>query len=322
MKKLLTILAVLCLVFSLAGCSNNGGEQGNDGGGDQPAEEKAKIGVVVPDLNNAFCTAMDAGVTRAATEKGYEVFEYVTQMNPENDVASVELLASNNVKAYYGLHMVTESVGELLKNTYPEIGCFSQVQFDGAAAVLNDDFAIVGDQFIESLDAFLKENNIETAEICGIWIGNCQIEGTSENAQQKAVLAKVEEYCKANPGISYVQSEYPSDSEAVANTVETLMLAHPDAKIFFCHNNDYAISAANVISAATADTSEYFIFSSEGDDESLRQITDPANPYRAASVADTEETGYLIGLQCVNWIENDKMETISPARKLVDWRNS
>ena len=73
MKKLLTILAVLCLVFSLAACSNGGGESENNGGGNDTQEEKPKIGVVVPDLNNAFCTAMDAGVTRAAKEKGYEV---------------------------------------------------------------------------------------------------------------------------------------------------------------------------------------------------------------------------------------------------------
>ena len=125
MKK--TIIAILivisCLLFAVAGCG----------------EEKAKIGVVVPDLNNAFCTAMDAGVTRAAQENGYEVFEFVTQMNPENDIASVEQLANNNVKAYYGLHMVTESVGDLLKNTYTDIGCFSQVKFDGAIQVLDDE---------------------------------------------------------------------------------------------------------------------------------------------------------------------------------------
>ena len=312
MKKLLTILSVLLLVLCMSACSGNG-----EGG---ETEEKAKIGVVVPALNNAYCTAMDEGVKRAAAEHGYEVFEYVTQMNPENDIASVEQIANNGVKAYYGLHMVVDSVGDLLKNTYPEIGCFSQVNFDGAAAVLDDDFAIVADQFIESLDAFLAEKGIESAEICGIWIANAQIEGTTEAAQYNAVMKAIEEHY-ANTGITYVQSEYPSDSEAVANTVETLMLAHPNARIFFCHNNDYAISAANIISAAQADTSEYYIFSTEGDDESLRQIADPNSPYRAASVADTEETGYLIGLQCVNWIENGKMETVSVARKLIDWRN-
>ncbi len=308
MKKLLTIMTVLCLVLGLAGCS-------------QPQqEEKAKIGVVVPDLNNAFCTAMDEGVKRAAKEKGYEVFEYVTQMNPENDINSVEQLHNNNVKAYYGLHMVVDSVGDLLKNTYKEIGCFSQVKFDGAAAVLDDDFAVVAKQFTESLDAFLTENNITSAEICGIWLSVAQIEGSTENAQYKAIMKEINEHY-AGTGITYVQDAYPADAEDVANTVETLMLAHPEATVFFCHNNDYAISASNIIRAAKTDTSKYYVFSTEGDQESLRQIADASSPYRGASVADTEQTGYLIGLQCVNWIENGKMDTVSVARTLIDWRN-
>ena len=267
MKKLFAIL-IACLLVLMSGCSKGAKEA-----------EKAKIGVVVPDLNNSFCIAMDQGVTRAAKEKGYEVFEYVTEMNPENDVASVEQLANNNVKAYYGLHMVTESVGDRLKNEYPDIGCFSQVNFDGAAQVLNDDFTVVAQQFTESLDAFLAENNITEAEICGLWLGSAQIEGTTENIQYQAIMDGINEHY-ANTGIKYVQSEYPADSEAVANTIETLLLAHPNATVFFCHNNDYAISAANTIMAAKTDTSSYFIFSTETDDETMRQIADPNLPWR------------------------------------------
>lgn len=309
MKKLFAIL-IACLLVLMSGCSKGAKEA-----------EKAKIGIVVPDLNNAFCIAMDQGVTRAAKEKGYEVFEYVTEMNPENDVASVEQLANNNVKAYYGLHMVTESVGDRLKNEYPDIGCFSQVNFDGAAQVLNDDFTVVAQQFTESLDAFLAENNITEAEICGLWLGSAQIEGTTENIQYQAIMDGINEHY-ANTGIKYVQSEYPADSEAVANTIETLLLAHPNATVFFCHNNDYAISAANTIMAAKTDTSSYFIFSTETDDETMRQIADPNSPYRGASATDTEETGYQIGLQCVNWIENGKMDPVPLARELVDWRTT
>ena len=306
MKKLFAIL-IACLLVLMSGCSKGAKEA-----------EKAKIGVVVPDLNNSFCIAMDQGVTRAAKEKGYEVFEYVTEMNPENDVASVEQLANNNVKAYYGLHMVTESVGDRLKNEYPDIGCFSQVNFDGAAQVLNDDFTVVAQQFTESLDAFLAENNITEAEICGLWLGSAQIEGTTENIQYQAIMDGINEHY-ANTGIKYVQSEYPADSEAVANTIETLLLAHPNATVFFCHNNDYAISAANTIMAAKTDTSSYFIFSTETDDETMRQIADPNSPYRGASATDTEETGYQIGLQCVNWIENGKMDPVPLTRELVDF---
>lgn len=310
MKKIIAVLLVCIALVSVIGCTTG-----------EKTPEKAKIGVVVPDLNNAFCTDMDNGVKRAAKEKGYEVFDYVTQMNPENDIASVEQLANNGVKAYYGLHMVTESVGDLLKNKYQDIGCFSQVRFDGATQVLDDDFKVVAQQFTESLDAFLAENNITEAQICGIWLSVAQIEGTTENAQYQAIMDEIETHY-AGTGITYAQHAYPADSEDVGNQVETLLLAHSDATIFFCHNSDYAIAAANIISAAKSDTSKYYIFSTEGGDEVQRQIADPKSPLRAASVADTEQTGYLIGLQCVNWIENGKMEPVSQARTLVDWRTA
>ena len=309
MKKVYIVL-IACLIVLLSACSGREAQE----------TEKAKVGIVVPDLNNAYCIAMDQGITRAAKEKGYEMFEYVTEMNPENDIASVEQLANNNVKAYYGLHMITESVGERLKKDYPDIGCFSQTAFDGAAQVLNDDFAVVGDQFIESLDAFLAENNITEAEICGLWLSAAQIEGTTENIQYQAFMDKINEHY-AGTGITYVQSEYPADAEAVANTVETLLLAHPNATVFFCHNNDYAISAANTIMAAKTDTSNYFVFSTETDDETERQIADTNSPYRAASATDTEETGYQIGLQLINWVENGKMDPVPLSRELVDWRS-
>ncbi|MGI6607395.1 MAG: sugar ABC transporter substrate-binding protein [Erysipelotrichaceae bacterium] len=306
MKKILKIITIFLVLFSLVACSETN-------------EEKAKIGIVVPDLNNSFCSAMYNGVKRAGEEKGYEVFEYVTEMNPENDVNSVELLANNGVLAYYGLHMAGDSVGSILKDKYPQIGCFSQTAFEGATQHIVDSFDIVADHFVESLGEFMEENNLTEVEICGIWLSNAQIEGTTENEQYTTFMNRIQsEY--ANTGIKYIQSEYPSDAEDVANTVETLLLS-TNATIFFCCNNDFAISASNIISSAKSDTSSYFVFSTEGDSESFRLIADVNSPYRAASVADTEETGYQVGLQLVNWIENGKMEGISVARELVDWRN-
>lgn len=311
MKKIVAILLAVMMVLSFTACAQKSNNK--------PADAKAKLGVVVPDLNNSFCIAMDTGVKRAAAEKGYEVFEYVTEMNPENDVNSVEMLASNGVKAYYGLHMVGQSVGDVLKTKYTDIGCFSQTVFDGATQALNDDFNIVAEQFIASLDKFMKENGLTEAEIVGIWLGNAQIEGTTEYVQYNAFMNKIQSYY-ANSGVKYVQSEYPADAEGVANTVETLMLS-TKATVFFCHNNDYAITTANTITSAVADTKNYFIFATEGDNETYRLIADSKSPYRAASVADTEETGYQIGLQLVNWVENGKMEPVSVSRTLVDWTN-
>ena len=59
MKKIIAVLLVCIALVSVIGCTTG-----------EKTPEKAKIGVVVPDLNNAFCTDMDNGIKRAAKEKG------------------------------------------------------------------------------------------------------------------------------------------------------------------------------------------------------------------------------------------------------------
>ena len=314
MKKFLAILLAVMMVLSLAACGQSAKDPAKN---DAP---KAKLGVVVPDLNNAFCSDMANGIKRAADEKGYEVVSVLTQANPENDVSALENLSATGVKAYYGIHMLTETVGEQLKSTYPEIGCLSQTAFDGAGGVIVEDFNNIATIFCESLDAFIAEKGITSGEICGIWMTLCEVEGTTENEAYTIITNYINEHY-AGTGITYVTSQFTADAEDVGNTTETLLNRYPDAKFFFAYNNDFAITTSNIIAASVPDTSEYYVFSSESDAESYRMIADENSPYRGCAAGSTEETGYQVGKQLINWIENGTMENVPVAKKLCDWRN-
>ena len=67
-----------------------------------------------------------------------------------------------------------------------------------------------------------------------------------------------------------VSEFYPKDDEEAANMTTQILNATPDVKFFFCFNNGFAIAAANEITAAVPDVSDYLVFSSEGDEESFR----------------------------------------------------
>ena len=55
MKKLLSVLLAVLMVFALAGCTqNNGG--GNEGGGDAPTSDTVKIGVAIYQFDDNFMT--------------------------------------------------------------------------------------------------------------------------------------------------------------------------------------------------------------------------------------------------------------------------
>lgn len=317
MKKLLCLFTAMTMVFALAACGNGGADQP---GSAAPDAEKAKLGIVVPDLNNAFCSQMAGGIERAAAENGYEVVTVKSNADPEADVASIENMDASGVKAYYGLHIGVDSIGDLLKNQYPQIGCLTQTTFDGEAAHVVEDYHNIAVIFCESLDAFIEEKGMESVEICGIWLSNCLIQGTAEYEGYTTITGYIEEHY-AGTNVTYVTSQYPQNAEEAGNYTETLLNGYENARVFFCYNNDFAIATANTISAAVSDSADYYVFSSETDDESFRLIADDSSPYRGAASGDTEETGYQVGLQLINWVENGTMENVPVVKTLCDWRN-
>lgn len=320
MKKLLCLLTALAMVFALTACGDSGNTPSSPENPGSPSVEKAKLGIVVPDLNNAFCSQMANGIERAAAENGYEVVTVKSNADPEADVASIENMDASGVLAYYGLHIGVDSIGDLLKNQYPHIGCLTQTTFDGEAAHVVEDYHNIAVIFCESLDAFIEEKGMDSVEICGIWLSNCLIQGTAEYEGYTTITNYIEEHYSGT-NVTYVSSQYPQNAEESGNYTETLLNGYENARVFFCYNNDFAISAANTISAAVSDSSDYYVFSSETDSESFRLIADDNSPYRGAASGDTEETGYNVGLQLINWVENGTMENVPVVKTLCDWRN-
>lgn len=327
MKKLIAILLSLIMILGLSAC---GGAEipvadtpaadatGADASTDNT--EKAKIGTLLPSLSFDFQLQMHNGVKRAAEEKGYEYVSYDYNFDGELMLTGLDTMKASNVKGMYAIYLAPESASDFMKSN-PDIGVLHQgAMVDGCQACTVNDYVMLGEQFVEAMDRFVTENNITSGEIGALWLETCENQDSEYYTAKEEIKAVIGEWCEGKD-FTFTVEMYPADDETAANYTAQILNSNPDLKMLFCFNNGYAITAANEISASVPNTDEYFVFSSEGDPESFRLIESGSSPYRACAYADIEESGYQVGLQLINWIENGVLEDVTVTKVLVDSAN-
>lgn len=333
MKKLIAILMCLAMVLALAACGGNSAPAAPEApkadalaapaapAAPEAAAPKGKIGVILPSLSFDFQLQMHNGVQRAANEKDYEFMPYDYNFDGELMLTGLDTLKASNVKGLYAIFLAPESASDFMKSN-PDIGVLTQgAMVDGCQACTVNDYVKLGEQFVESLDRFVTENNITSGEIGALWLETCENQDSDYYTAKEDIKAVINKWCEGKD-FTIVAEYYPADDEAAANCTAQMLNANPNLKAVFAFNNGYAITAANEIAASVADASDYFVFSSEGDPESFRLIESGTSPYRACAYADIEESGYQVGLQLINWIENGVLEDVTVTKVLVDSSNA
>lgn len=284
------------------------------------SEEKGKLGMLAMSLGYDFQVQMNNGIQRAADEKGYEYMAYDYNNDVENMMAGMDVLASSGVKAYYSLYMSPDAATSFM-NEHSDIGVLTQGELvPGAKAQTKNDYTALANQFIESLDAYVKEHNITEGEIAALWINACENEDSEYFAAKEEMKHIIKDWGDKN-GFAFTTEFFPVDDEEAANYMAQLLNGQPNVNVIFAFNNGFAIAAANEIAAAKSDVSEYFVFSSEGDEETFRLISGGESPLRACAYMDIEESGYKVGLQLINWIENGTMEDVVNEKVLITAEN-
>lgn len=326
MKKLIAMLLCLSMLFALSACGNQAGENSAGPSGNssdapsQTAGEKGKIGGLYASLSFDFQLQMSNGIERAAKEHGYEYVSYDYNFDSENMLSGLDTLKASDVKGLYGLFLAPESATDFMKSN-PDIGVLTQGEIvDGALACTVNDYVALADQFVEALDQFVTQNNVTSGEIGALWLESCENQDSEYYTAKEDIKDVINQWCEGKD-FTFTVEFYPPDDESAANYTAQILNANPNLRALFCFNNGYATAAANEISASVPDTSEYFVFSSEGDAESFRLIQSGTSPYRACAYMDIEASGYQVGLQLINWVENGAMEDVIVEKVLVDSNN-
>lgn len=342
MKKLTGILLCFTMLFALVACGNSGDNSNannntnnntnnstnndstnNDNSNNvdvNPVEKGGKLGAILPSLSFDFQLQMNNGIQRAANEFGYEYQAYDYNFDNELMLSGLDTLKASDVKAMYAIFLAPESAASFMEEN-PEIGVLSQGGIaPGALAGTINDYVTLGKQFVDSLDNFVTENNITSGNIGGLWLEVCENQDSEYYQAMLDIKGQIEVWCEGKD-FAFTADYYPKDDEEAANMTAQMLNADSDMKFIFAFNNGYAIAASNEIASAVADTTEYFVFSSEGDAESFRLIASGDSPYRGCAYMDIEASGYSVGLQLINWIENGKMENVVVEKILIDGRN-
>ena len=313
MKKLIAILLVSLILISSVFAA---------GAGEGTTSDTPKIGALLPSLSFDFQLNMSEGIQRAGDEFGYEVVINDYNNDAELMLTGLDTMKSMGVKALYAIFSSPQVASDFM-NQNPDIAVINQgTPVDGAKAWTENDYITLGNQFIEALDIFVTENNITSGDIAGLWLETCEIEDNDYYTAMMQIREIIDQRCAEKDGdFEFVASFFPKNDEEASDVTAQILNGYPDVKFFFCFNNGYAIAASNEISAAVSDTSDYFVFSSEGDPESFRLISSGTSPYRACAYADIEESGYQTGLQLIRWIEEGEIENVVVTKALVDSRN-
>lgn len=281
---------------------------------------EGKLGMCAASLSFDFQLKMSNGIERAAKENGMEYVVYDYNFDNENMLSGLDVLKASGVTGMYGLFLSGETATPFMKAN-PEIGVLTQgAVVDGARACTAEDYVAMGENFVAALDHYVTENNITHGQIGALWLELCENEDNEYFGAKEQIKDVIKAWCEGKD-FEFVAEYYPPDDETAANDMAQIMNAYPELNILFCFNNGYAIAAANEISSARSDVSNYFVFSSEGDDETFRLIESGTSPLRACTYMDIEESGYQVGLHLIDWIRNGKLEDVVVKRDLVDIRN-
>lgn len=320
MKKFVAILLSLIMIITLAACGSANAPAADAPTAEAPVTAKAKIGALLPSLSFDFQLQMNNGIKRAADEFGYEYMAYDYNFDNEMMLSGLDTMVASDVKGMYAIFLSGEVATPFMKE-HTDIGVLTQgTKVDGAKACTVNDYTMLGEQFVAAMDKFVTENNITSGEIGALWLETCEVEDNEYYTAKEDIKAVINKWCEGKD-FTFTAEFYPVDDEAAANNTAQILNANPNLKFLFCFNNGYAIAAANEISASIPDVSDYFVFSSEGDAESFRLIESGTSPYRACAYADIEESGYQVGLQLINWVENGILEDVTVTKVLVDSRN-
>lgn len=282
--------------------------------------EKAKIGHLSISLGSDFTTSIDNGMRRAADEKGYDLMTIDVNADPELELSSVETMLTSGVKAFYTISVASENVWNAVQEKDSSVAIISQQPGATANAHIVEDNVKMADMFLESLDAYMKEHNMESAKVGCMWLAECASPEMSMYAGKQTIL---EEINKAFEGTdNEVLCElYSSDPEGQTNNAESILNMYPECNVIFCYGSDIAVTAANIVMSAGRGADGFYIFASESAEEVYNQIANEQSPLQGCASGDVEELGYNIGLALIDYVETGKIQDVTVSKKLCDWRN-
>lgn len=232
MKKILSILLVSLMVFSLVAC-------GGQGASSQAANDKPSIGLAVSTLNNPFFVTLVDGAKSEAKKLGYDLIVVDAGDDTAKQTNDIEDLISRNVAVLIvnpvDSSAVAPVVGDAKRAGIKVISVDRAVDGEKVDVAIASDNVFGGSLATEYLVELVGEG-AEVAELVGT-------PGASAAIERGQGFHKV-----ADSKLNVVASQTANFNRADGLSVmENILQANPDLKGVFAHNDEMALGAIEAI---------------------------------------------------------------------------
>ncbi len=266
-KRIVAIMAILCMVCSLfIGCGSGGTDDENSGNGNESGDKKT-IGLVVHSLDDNYVSYLvDAFENAVAQTNDYELMVLDSKKDVNTESQNVTNLISMNVAGIV-LHCVDSNACENYVTQCKEAG-IPLVTTKVLYSSTEPDATIIMDSHetgVAQAEGLVSQMGEEGQVV--ILLGELGSEYTNERT------AGNEEVFEEYDGISVVHEECANWSRADAmDIIENLLQSGQEFNAVISNNDEMAIGAALAIEGQGLDLNDYYIAGIDSTPEALDAI--------------------------------------------------
>lgn len=251
MKKILSILLTLAMVFTLAACSTDGeskeqttekAKEAVSASAEGSASPEGKVGFSISTLNNPFFVSMADGAKSKAEELGVDLTVVDAGNDPAKQTTDIEDLVSKNIKVLIVNPVDSASVAPTIKDAMAAgikvIAVDRSVEGVDIDTYIGTDNVIAGEKAGEELLKHVKEGD-KIAILEGIPGASSAIE--RDKGFHNAIDGKLD--VVASQTANYDRAEGLS-------VTENILQAHPDIVAILSANDEMALGAIEAAQAS------------------------------------------------------------------------
>lgn len=276
MKKLITILLTILMVFTLAACSGGENETADDEG------EKQQWGFIFEQLTNPNYVTMSGVAKDYCAEKGIDIQIVDGQESADTMIAAAENMATLGYQVILLSPMdvnIASSAADAAKAINPDIIIVnSAIQCDECDySLLQDDYTS-GLVCAEEAAKFAKENNLNQVFVIGYPRDQALID------REDAFIAGMGEYA---PEVEILYQDWSNVGGDFTAASENIMTTYPDCKMAYAISDVLCGYFYETLQASDEDTSKWAVYAVDGTEDGVGWI------YEDKGFRGTADTGTL-----------------------------
>ncbi|OLS03795.1 sugar ABC transporter substrate-binding protein [Tissierella creatinophila] len=264
MKKIISLMLICVLAFSLVACTQEG-EKPSKTPGD--TGEKLRMGYITMDLGNPYFVRVIEGMKEKAKELDIELTIHDGKSDVEPQIKAMEDLITQKVDAIILSANSSEALNPMIQEAKS-----AGIKVIAANAEVGDPDAFIGSieydngfQAGEIAGEYIRDNLNGEAKVAILKLGTIPAALERTRGQREGVLSIA-------PNAKIVAEPEASTRELGLNAIETLLQSNPDLNVVLGINDDSVLGAYQAMMSAGKDGKDIVLVGFDAIEEALLKI--------------------------------------------------